>query len=152
MQDLYHLDYLNQQLGQEASAMFRHRAYSDARRKMPQKIDFTQIEDPLLSQAGLYASQDVQSPIGSPYAEAHSHPDKPPRSPSTICSGTPPLEADEGSEGEDYETTESESHLILHTQVGCKPCKSRSKPHVCKKLTFWCKGVRFSRKVRHSRA
>lgn len=103
--------------------MFRHRAYSDARRKQPQKIDFTQIEDPLLSQAGAYASQHDEGPVDSPQREAHAHPDKLPHSPTTTRSDTPPLEADEGSDEDDYENTEAESHLILHTQVSC-----RSKP------------------------
>lgn len=122
--DFYHLDYLRQPFGQEASgasAMFRHRAYSDARRRTPQKIDFSQIEDPLLSQAGLYTSQDTSSSVGSPSSKVHSHPDKSPRSPTAHSSDTPPLDFDEGSDEEDYETTESESHLILHTQVRGDP-------------------------------
>lgn len=102
--------------------MFRHRAYSDARRRQPQKIDFTQIEDPLLSQAGLYASQGNANAVDSPEGEVHSHPDKSPRS--AAASGTPSLETDEGSDEEEYETTESESHLILHTQVSSHPLRS----------------------------
>lgn len=97
--------------------MFRHRAYSDSRRKLPPKIDFTKIEDPLLSQAGLYDTQATTSSPSSPQREASSHHDKISCSPVATRSDTPPLDADEGSDEEDYETTESESHLILHTQV-----------------------------------
>lgn len=115
--DLYHLDYLNEQLENQASVMFRHRAYSDARRKLPSKIDFTKIEDPLLSQAGLYNTPVLASPVVLPQGEARSTPDKQQSSPTASRSNTPPLEADDGSDDEGFETTESESHLILHTQV-----------------------------------
>lgn len=97
--------------------MFRHRAYSDSRRKLPSKIDFTKIEDPLLSQAGMYNTQATTRPPTSPQREASSHQDKISCSPAATRSDTPPLDADEGSDEEDYETTESESHLILHSQV-----------------------------------
>lgn len=123
--DFYHLDYLNEQPQQAPSAMFRHRAYSDARKKATKKLDLTQIQDPLLAQAGFYNNPDPpMTPPGSSHGEARSSFDiegKSPRSPTNARSGTPPLEADLGSEDEEYEdeyeSTESESHLILHTQV-----------------------------------
>lgn len=123
IQDLYNLDYLNPQSEQKAPAtsMFRHRAYSDARRRLPQQIDFTKIEDPLLSQAGFYNPQtDAESSAGSPRIEVHSCPEKTPRSAAANHSATPSLEIDDGSEEEDFETTEAESHLILHTLVSCE--------------------------------
>ncbi|CAK4034958.1 hypothetical protein DOTSEDRAFT_71038 [Lecanosticta acicola] len=109
----YHLDYLNDEPEQQPSAQFRHRAYSDARRKAPKKIDFTQIEDPLLAQAGVYnAAQEPMTPPGSSHGEARS---------SLDFSGTPPLDVEHMGDEEEYEeeeeSTESESHLLLHTQV-----------------------------------
>lgn len=122
--DFYHLDYLNEQPEQAPSAMFRHRAYSDARKKTTKKLDLTQIQDPLLAQAGFYNTPDDPiTPPGSSHGEGRSSFDfdKAPRTPPKARSGTPPLEADLGSDEEDYEedyeSTESESHLLLHTQV-----------------------------------
>lgn len=122
--DFYHLDYLNEQPEQAPSAMFRHRAYSDARKKASKKLDLTQIQDPLLAQAGFYNTpEDPITPPGSSHGEGRSSFDfdKAPRTPPKARSGTPPLEADLGSDEEeyeeDYESTESESHLLLHTQV-----------------------------------
>lgn len=105
--------------------MFRHRAYSDVRKKATKKLDLTQIQDPLLAQAGFYNTpEDPITPPGSSHGEARSSfdfADKAPRTPPKARSGTPPLEADLGSDEEeyeeDYESTEYESHLLLHTQV-----------------------------------
>lgn len=120
---LYHLDYLNQEPEQQPSAMFRHRAYSDARNKVAKKIDLAQIQDPLLAQAGFYDQrQQSTSPPGSSHGR---------RSRSSTLefakmaqgkarAGTPPLTVDESSEEESEEeddSTESESHLVLHAQV-----------------------------------
>ncbi|EME45178.1 hypothetical protein DOTSEDRAFT_71038 [Dothistroma septosporum NZE10] len=111
---LYHLDYLNEQPAQQPSAMFRHRAYSNARKKAAKKLDLTQIQDPLLAQAGVYNAPD------EPAAQSTVEPGKTSRSAAEARSGTPPLETDLGSDEElreEHELTESESHLVLHTQI-----------------------------------
>lgn len=120
----YYLDYLNDEAGQQPASMFRHRAYSDQRARAAKKLDLSQIEDPLLAQAGFYrAPQTPATPPGSSHGERSSldMPDKKPRSPVRARAGTPPLEVDEGSEEEydeeEYESTETESHLLLHTRV-----------------------------------
>ena len=125
----YQLDYLHAQPGQTASAMFRHRAYSDPRRRPRPKVvvDMAAIEDPLLAQAGFYAQQ-KQQPTRDAYETSA------PSSPTAAgkkarWSGefatqrplTPPpesslLESDSSSDEEEADS-ESESHLILHTQV-----------------------------------
>ncbi|EGP89096.1 unnamed protein product [Zymoseptoria tritici ST99CH_1A5] len=113
----YHLDYLNEPAEQAASAMFRHRAYSDLRKKPSKKIDFSQIEDPLLAQAGYYPISKVSTPKDTAASTDFSR--KSSRSPTKGRSFTPPLQSDHGSEDEEAEddTTEAQSHLILHTQV-----------------------------------
>lgn len=93
--------------------MFRHRAYSD-RRTTLQKIDFSQIEDPLLSQAGYYDSQP------SPPAVGIDQPEKSPQSPLRNRADTPQHLDQNESNGvlpDSGNDTESESHLVLHTQV-----------------------------------
>jgi hypothetical protein len=98
--------------------MFRHRAYSDARRKPPNKIDLSHVEDPLLAQAGFYPVIKRSRPreeVASPKFSS-----KPLCSPVKARSSVSPLRSDPGSdndEGRAYQTTESESHLVLHTQV-----------------------------------
>lgn len=97
--------------------MFRHRAYSNPRNKAPKKLDLTQIQDPLLAQAGYYNVPEAAASPG--HRSSLDLADKTPQSPTKNRSGTPPLEADLGSD-EDWdeeESTESESHLLLHTQV-----------------------------------
>lgn len=109
--DLYHLDYDESQ--QRPAAMFRHRAYSD-RRTVPQRIDFSTIEDPLLSQAGYYDNQPSSPAAGK------DHPEKLPQSPTRVRADTPQHLDRHESDGERHDTgddTESESHLVLHTQV-----------------------------------
>lgn len=119
--DFYNLDYLNQEPASQPSAVFRHRAYSDARRRPQPKVDFTQIEDPLLAQAGLYSSRNSLTPPGSSleYAIGDSMNGSPQQSPRSR-NKTPLPEAEGDSDGgfeEEYESTESGSHLILHAQV-----------------------------------
>lgn len=106
----------------QASAVFRHRALSDARRRLPKKVDFTQIEDPLLAQAGYCV------PAQSPRNDAaitidtniKSKSPRGPRSPVKSRQQTPPLDSDHDSDYESYdeeEVGEEESHLLLHTRV-----------------------------------
>lgn len=93
--------------------MFRHRAYSD-RRPVSKKIDFSMIEDPLLSQAGLYGNQPSSPVVG------RDHPEKPPPSPTWTRADTPQHVDHEENDDERFHAgndTESESHLVLHTQV-----------------------------------
>jgi hypothetical protein len=107
--------------------MFRHRAYSDPRRQPLKKIDFSQIEDPLLAQTGHYSAplsvvttSTPKSPsMGSKrrsgeYSDAYMSPPDSPVSPQL-----PELEACSSSDSEtdEEDSTEAESHLILHTQV-----------------------------------
>lgn len=115
--DFYHLDYLNEQPEQEPSALFRHRAYSDARKRTPKKLDFSEIEDPLLSIAGAYNNPSI--PPTTPGSSHADHADKPPRSPPSKTRSGPLIEgaSEEEDSEEEYESTEFESHLILHTQV-----------------------------------
>jgi len=126
---LYHLDYLNEQPGQQPSAMFRHRAYSDARKKPMPVLDLSQIEDPLLAQAGFYAPKPPTSPSTS-----HASLDKSKISMRTR-SRSPPVDGlhihdgqvccgDDDDDDDDYDdddeqddSTEAESHLVLHTRV-----------------------------------
>lgn len=115
--DFYHLDYLNEPKFARPT-VFRHRLVSNARRRLPKKLDLSTISDPLLEAAGVYAPEPPVSPVASP----SEHPDKAPRSPVTKRAKTPPLIADEGSDydssdEEDEDMQEDESHLLLHTQV-----------------------------------
>ncbi|EMC94015.1 hypothetical protein BAUCODRAFT_74825 [Baudoinia panamericana UAMH 10762] len=118
----YHLDYLNQP-EQPRATVFRHRAFSDARKKLPRKLDLTQISDPLLAAAGCYHPE---SPITPPTSAMETRkcfewPDKMPRSPIKARARTPPLVADGESDYESFdeedELPEDESHLLLHTRV-----------------------------------
>lgn len=121
----YHLDYLNEPK-EPRPTLFRHRAQSDARRRLPKKIDLSAINDPLLEAAGVYAPASPLSPqsptspmdsLGSPDFF-----DKRPRSPASKRAKTPPLIPDDGSDYDSYDEEEEESHpdetrLLLHTQV-----------------------------------
>ncbi|KAK5135598.1 hypothetical protein LTR08_005078 [Meristemomyces frigidus] len=123
IQYFYHLDYLNEP-EQPRATVFRHRALSDARRRMPKKLDLSQCHDPLLEAAGVYAPGPATPPISatsptdsSSFFDSN---EKAPRSPGKRAK-TPPLMADDGSDYESYdeedELPEDESHLILHTRV-----------------------------------
>lgn len=110
---LYYLDYLNETPGQRPSAMFRHRAHSHSNRA-PKKIDFTQIEDPLLAQAGFYVSQPLCP------AERNDWADKPLQSPLRNRADSPHQYDQQDSDAQSQESeedTEQESHLVLHAQV-----------------------------------
>jgi hypothetical protein len=109
---LYHLDYLNDRPISHPSAMFRHRAYADARRRAIPKVDFTKIEDPLLAQAGFSNHSTTVDDDSSPSPHQLG---KTPQSPHSSH------DSDDASDGEEYDdeydSTESESHLFLHAQV-----------------------------------
>ncbi|PPJ51972.1 hypothetical protein CBER1_10703 [Cercospora berteroae] len=110
---LYHLDYLNEEPQQRPSEMFRHRAYTN-RKVTPSKIDFSQIEDPLLAQAGFYDKQNSPSRSRTNSSSAKQPPTTAHR-PDTPQQGS----QHDGEEGyaEEDDNTECESHLVLHTQV-----------------------------------
>ncbi|KAK5004462.1 hypothetical protein LTR28_008873 [Elasticomyces elasticus] len=118
----YHLDYLNQ-VERQPSALFRHRAVSDARRRIPKKLDLSQIEDPLVSQAAAVAPKSPLPPPADRHDSFSSIFDKVPndatktrtRSPSlkSACSDSE-SDVDEAAD-DDYET--DDSHLLLHTRV-----------------------------------
>lgn len=117
------MDYLNEPQN-ETSTVFRHRALSDARRRLPKKVDFTQIEDPLLAQAGYCVPQESNTPRNdSAIAVETNVKSKSPRqsrSPVKNRLQTPPLDSDTEGDYEDYDEDgvgEEESHLLLHTRV-----------------------------------
>lgn len=94
--------------------MFRHRAYTN-RKATPNKIDFSQIEDPLLAQAGFYDKQNAPSRSRTNSSSAKQPPPTTAHRPDTPQQGS---QCDsEGNYAEDNDDTESESHLVLHTQV-----------------------------------
>lgn len=110
---LYYLDYLNENPRQRPSAMFRHRAHSHSNRA-PKNIDFSQIEDPLLAQAGFYNSQ-PSCPAGR-----NDWADKPFQSPPRDRADSPHQYDQQDSHAQSQEAeedTEQESHLVLHAQV-----------------------------------
>ncbi|KAK5123682.1 hypothetical protein LTR85_002318 [Meristemomyces frigidus] len=117
----YHLDYLNQP-EQPRATVFRHRAWSDARRRLPKKLDLSQCHDPLLEAAGVYAPKSPVSSVSSPTdSRKFDFPDKGPRPPLKTRAKTPPLIMDDGSDYESYDeeedVPEDEAHLLLHTRV-----------------------------------
>ena len=87
---------------------------------MQKKVDFSHIEDPLMSMAGCYVPDEPSTPPPSSPRGSLDLPEGKVRSPKTR-SNTPPLEFDSESEydspEEEDESTESESHLLLHTRV-----------------------------------
>lgn len=121
--DFYHLDYCNEP-DREQSAVFRHRLLSDARRRLPKKVDLTQIEDPLLAQAGYYVPESKSDTLAIDTKAARSGSKSPrtPRSPVKTRQQTPPSEANGESDYESYDEDEElvgeeESYLLLHTHV-----------------------------------
>lgn len=128
--DFYHLDYLNDETDHEASAVFRHRLLSDARRRLPKKVDLSMVMDPLLSQAGYCAPEPQVTPPDSAISintdvsqfknKAKSPPT--PRSPANGRQQASPYESEANSDYESYddeeeEVGEEESHLLTHTRV-----------------------------------
>lgn len=109
--------------------MFRHRAVSDARRRLPKKLDLSQIQDPLLAQAGFEPTPaspatppDSAISIDTDTAHFYSKRPRSPTSPTKTCQWTQPADADSEDgehscdEDETYFSSE-ESHLLLHTRV-----------------------------------
>lgn len=97
---------------------------SDARRRLPKKVDFTQIEDPLLAQAGYCVPEPSTSTRNDSAItiDTNVKPKSPrqPRSPVNARQQTPPLECDSESDYDLYDEDgvgEEESHLLLHTRV-----------------------------------
>lgn len=117
----YHLDYMNRP-AQPRATVFRHRAHSNARRRLPKKLDMSMIQDPLLSLAGCYTPGSSTPSTASPVERRDSldFPIDKPSSP-TLRAGTPPLDSDHESEYdsplEEEDTNDSQSHLLLHTRV-----------------------------------
>nr|POF22179.1 hypothetical protein CFP56_36264 [Quercus suber] len=97
--------------------VFRHRAVSDARRRLPKRLNLTMVEDPLLAQACVY--NPPSPPVSEPSSPIEAT-GKRARSPIKTRAGTPPLDMDSDSaydsEEEDH-WKEDPSHLLLHTQV-----------------------------------
>lgn len=98
---------------------FRHRARSNTRRKQLRKLDLSHIEDPLLAQANYYVPKEPLTPesegrpsLDLPEGKIHSP---------KVRAKTPPLDSDSESGydslEEAEESTETESHLLLHTRV-----------------------------------
>ena len=129
--DFYHLDYLNDETDREASAVFRHRLLSDARRRLPKKLDLSMVEDPLLSQAGYCAPEpsaastaDSAISINTDMSQFKNKVKSPrtPRSPAKNRQRLSPYDSEANSDYESYddeeeEVGEEESHLLTHTRV-----------------------------------
>jgi len=128
----YHLDYLNDESDHEASAVFSHRLLSNARRRLPKKLDLSMVEDPLLSQAGYCAPEpNVASPsatdasisINTDMSQFKNKVKSPrtPRSPAKNRQHLSPYDSEANSDYESYddeeEVGEEESHLLTHTRV-----------------------------------
>ncbi|TKA58162.1 hypothetical protein B0A55_11302 [Friedmanniomyces simplex] len=119
----YHLDYLNEP-EQPRATVFRHRAFSDARKKLPRKLDLSLVCDPLLAAAGCYTPETPASPAAS--ATDRRDPldstTKAPRSPIRRRAQTPPLVMEGESDYESYDEEEEElpeddSNLVIHARV-----------------------------------
>lgn len=116
----YYNDYLEDKPHQQPSAMFRHRAYSNPRKTPAKMIDLAQIEDPLLAAAGFY-TRPATPPSSRPSSKgSFGAYDYCPPSPTGAFTPPPELESWTETfevEEQEEESTEDESHLILHTQV-----------------------------------
>ncbi|GAB7356698.1 hypothetical protein MBLNU459_g7407t1 [Dothideomycetes sp. NU459] len=129
----YHLDYLTAPTNEGPSpAIFRHRAQEVLRQK-PQKLDLSQIEDPLFAQAAACAPpapltppSESENPLlrrhdsastteGSPRSQ-HSQKSKSATRSANAYSSCSDSDCDSASEVDDeYET--DESHLLTHTRI-----------------------------------
>jgi hypothetical protein len=117
----YYLDY-DSATEEPRATVFRHRAVSEARRKLPKKLDLSLICDPLLQAAGVYTPDSPASPMNESRV-AFDIPGKVPRSPVKSRAQSPTL-ADDEAEYDSYEEEEDEeeepedlTHLLLHTRV-----------------------------------
>lgn len=123
---------MNDETDHEASAVFRHRLLSDARRRLPKKVDLTLIEDPLLAQAGNYTQHEPQiaTPMTPPDSAISVKTDvqsknkvkspRSPRSPARSRQQASPYHSEASSDcesDEEEDVGEEESHLLLHTRV-----------------------------------
>jgi hypothetical protein len=117
--DFYHLDYLSPNAPKPIT-MFRHRAYSDARRRLPKKLDLSHIEDPLLALAASQTSDEASPTSPTDSRSSFSFEGKP-KLQRIRSSSLPPLEFDEESDVESTsdmdELPEPNTNLLLHTQV-----------------------------------
>lgn len=129
-QDFYHLDYLTPPSEVPSPAVFRHRA-QEALRQKPQKLDLSQIEDPLFAQAAACAPPapltppSEQAPTQLRRHDSGSSTEHSPRGLKTktgsrlnnaASASSSSSECDfESEEEEDYES--DESHLLAHTRV-----------------------------------
>ncbi|KAK0252130.1 hypothetical protein LTR91_005568 [Friedmanniomyces endolithicus] len=118
----YHLDYLNEP-EQPRATVFRHRALSDARKKLPPKLDLSLVCDPLMAVAGCYTPESPASPVTAPKdgGESPDSSTKVPRSPVRRGAQTPPLslgsESDYESYDEEEELPEDQPNLVIHARV-----------------------------------
>ncbi|KAL1310724.1 hypothetical protein AAFC00_000979 [Neodothiora populina] len=120
----YHLDYLEPESVAPASAIFQHRAH-EAQRNRPQKIDLSQIEDPLFAQARACAPPTPTTPSSersgfqlARHDSTHSRSSKSKSNrPVKAVSASPSDSEDEcySEEDEEYET--DESNLLTHIRV-----------------------------------
>lgn len=124
---------MNDETDREASSVFRHRQLAEQRRRLPKKFNISQIEDPLLSQAGYCAPEpQVASPVSPPDSAISINTDvsqfknktkspRSPRSPARNRQQQSPYESEASSDYESYdedeEVGEEESHLLMHTRV-----------------------------------
>ncbi|KAM0718483.1 hypothetical protein Q7P37_005553 [Cladosporium fusiforme] len=106
---------------------------AEQRRRLPKKFNISQIEDPLLSQAGYCAPEpQVASPVSPPDSAISINTDvsqfknktkspRSPRSPARNRQQQSPYESEASSDYESYdedeEVGEEESHLLMHTRV-----------------------------------
>ncbi|KAK3117886.1 hypothetical protein LTR53_000299 [Teratosphaeriaceae sp. CCFEE 6253] len=115
----YHLDYLHEP-EQPRATVFRHRADSDSRKKLPARLDLSLVCDPLLAAAGYYSPEAPQSPASSTTGSSDC-PDKAPRSPINKEVQLAQLVTDGDSDYDSYddeeELREDDSHLVLHSRV-----------------------------------
>lgn len=119
----YYLDY-GHEPEQPRATDFRHRTLSDARRKLPKKLDLSHIQDPLLEAAGYYTATSPVSPTGSASFDLSGK--TAPASPTTKARMPTPPFSDAGSDTDWSDADEREeevvvaddpSHLLLHTRV-----------------------------------
>lgn len=126
--DFYYLDYMTQP-ERRGSPVFRHRAASTGSRRRSQRLDLSQIEDPLIAQAGAASHQSrVQTPppeqipatesaqTSPRAARTAQHKHKRSLTPPPLVTREP--ETSDGSSDEDDGLEDAdESNLLLHNRV-----------------------------------